>query len=823
MKKVKFNQNWTFFRNGGSALAALAGGGAMGGEAVTLPHDASVLTTRNPEEPNGSGNGFFREECVHYTKDFEMDAADADKNVWLEFEGVYQNAFVYINGAFAGKCPYGYSNFYVDATKYLRFGQKNSLKVIVKNGVPSGRWYTGGGIYRDVNLMIADRLHIVPDGVQLAAIEIEEDQAIVRVKTEIEYTGTGVRDTELHIQLLDTDGIVVAEDMMPVTVEQGMKQVYQQKIYVENPILWDLENSYLYSYRAWLEEQGTEMDEETGTFGIRKLQLDTKHGLRINGKEVNLRGGCIHHDNGITGTAEFPHAAEFRVKKLKEAGFNAIRSSHYPMSRRLLEACDTYGMLVMDEFSDVWTTTKVDFDYGMHMSDWWEHDIANLVRKDYNHPCVIMYSIGNEIPETGNKFDTQWGKKLADRLRELDDSRYVTNSLNLMLSIMDRLGELMEAMMSGGQVPEAEKEAAEAPVEINSAMSSLGEIMDMVIAGEVAGKATEESFAQVDIAGYNYATCRYEQDLKTYPNRIIVGSETYSQDLDKNWALVEKYPAIIGDFSWTAYDYLGEAGIGKITYGAPQGMSFYAEYPYKAAYCGELNLLGDRRPVSYWRELIWGLRQAPYISVQPPQYYGVQHSMTNWSMSNAVRSWNWKGYEGKPAVVEVYADADEAALYINGELVEKKAVGEKKKFIAMFDIIYTPGKIEAVAYKDGVEVGRDYIQTARDEVQMKAYADAEQIPADGSDICYVEIRMEDAEGILNTEAEVPVTVSVDGGVIAGFGSAAPASEENYYDMTAKPFEGRLRAAVRGNGTVGTITVKLHADGCEEAVVQIKAV
>ncbi len=245
---------------------------------------------------------------------------------------------------------------------------------------------------------------------------------------------------------------------------------------------------------------------------------------------MKLRGGCIHHDNGVTGTAEFAHAAEFRVKKMKEAGYNAIRSSHYPMSRRLLEACDKFGMYVMDEFSDVWTTTKVDFDYGTHMSEWWEHDIINLVKRDYNHPCVIMYSIGNEIPETGNKFDTQWGKKLADKLRELDDSRYVTNSLNLMLSIMDRLGEMKE-QMAGGMGTAAEESGAseetggtEENTEINSMMSSMGDMMAMLIGSEIAGKATEEAFAQVDIAGYNYAQCRYEADAKNYPNRIIVGS-----------------------------------------------------------------------------------------------------------------------------------------------------------------------------------------------------------------------------------------------------------------------------------------------------------
>ena len=825
MRKQKFNDNWIFRTGGGSSLEALAGGDRAG-KMVTLPHDASIGKERNPEEPNGSGNGFFREENYNYTKEFELDPKDEGKNIYFEFEGVYQNAFVYINHAFAGKCPYGYGNFYIDATKFVRFDRKNELKVIVKNGVPSGRWYTGGGIYRDVNLMIADRLHLAADSVHLAAVDVEEDQAVIRAAATIAYTGTGVRDVQFFIRLLDADGNVAAESVMPVTVEEYTEREYLQKLYVDQPKLWDEEHPYLYTYQVVIKEGENVLDEEEGTFGIRKLQLDRKHGLRVNGKVVNLRGGCIHHDTGVTGTAEFAHTAEFRVRKLKEAGYNAIRSSHYPMSRRLLEACDKFGMYVMDEFSDVWTTTKVDFDYGTHMAEWWEHDITNLVKKDYNHPCVIMYSIGNEIPETGNKFDTQWGKKLADKLRSLDDSRYVTNSLNLMLSIMDRLGEMKEQMAAQAEANAKDTDGKELGEnsEINSMMSSMGDMMNMLIGSEIAGKATEEAFAQVDIAGYNYAQCRYEPDAKRYPNRIIVGSETFPKDLDENWELVEKHPYVIGDFSWTAWDYLGEAGIGKILYEEQPGMGFYAPYPYKAAYCGDLNLLGDRRPVSYWREMIWGLQKAPYLSVQLPQYYGITPQMTNWSMTNAVRSWNWNGYEGKPAVVEVYTDAEEAELYINGELKERKAVGEKKKYIAEFDTIYMPGVVETVVYKGGTEVGRDRIVTAKDEVQITAFADAKEIPADGSDICYVEISLDDENGNRNPGADKAVRVSVDGpGVILGYGSADPESEENYFDMTAKAYEGRLRAAVRGNGAVGTITVTLQAEGCEDVKVQIEAV
>ena len=820
MKKQKFNQNWIFTIGSGSSLDALAGGNNTAKQ-VTLPHDASIGRERNPEEPNGSGNGFFREESYVYTKTFSMNADDKDKNVYLEFEGVYQNAFVYVNNSFAGKCPYGYSNFYVDITKYLNYNEPNALKVVVKNGVPSGCWYTGGGIYRDVNLMIAGRLHLVPDSVQLAAIEVEDDQAIIRAKSTIAYTGIGIREITLCTELMDAEGNVVAADEMSVTVEEHSEQEYQQKMYVPNPNRWDAENPYLYTYRTYIKENDSVIDEETGTFGIRKLQLDTKHGLRVNGKVIKLRGGCIHHDNGIIGTAEFTHSAEERVKKLKETGFNAIRSAHYPMSRKLLEACDKYGMYVMDEYSDVWVSTKVEFDYSTQMTEWWEHDIENLVKKDYNHPCVIMYSIGNEIPEAGNKFDVQWGKKLADKLRSLDDTRYTTNSLNLLLAIMNDLPKLM-AQNAAAQA--AANTETDQPQEINSMMNNLGAMMAQFMASDFAAEKVKEACAQVDITGYNYAAARYEIDGKLFPNRILVGSETNPPDLDKNWELVEKLPYVIGDFDWTAWDYIGETGIGKINYTDQQSMGFYAPYPCKIAYCGDINILGNRRPISYWRELIWGLRKAPYIAVQLPQHYGEPQSTTQWSMSDAVRSWNWNGYEGKTVKVEVYAAADEVELLINGQRVERKKVGETKKYITIFDTTYHAGKVEVIAYSDGKECGRDEILTASDEVVIAAKADRTQIPADGSDIAYIDICMQDALGILNPNADKAVSISLDGpGEIMGYGSADPESEENYYDMVAKAYEGKLRAAVRGTGETGKIVVTLSADGLESVKVDVEAV
>lgn len=828
MIKQNFNRNWEFRYGTGSSFEALMPGAGAEVKKINLPHDASICLPRTADDVSGSGNGFFQEKNCVYDKTFTLEEADAWKNVWFEFEGVYQNSFVYINGSYAGRCPYGYSNFYVDGTKFVKAGE-NKIRVVVKNEVPSGRWYTGGGIYRDVNIMIADRLHIEADGVRFTLVELADNLATLKVDVDIAYTGLGTKDAHLVTELMDAEGNVAASEKTAMTILEGTKGTYPQRLYVQNPKLWDSEHPYLYTYRTYLVVNDEVVDEEKAAYGIRQMSLDPVHGLRINGKAVNLRGGCIHHDTGVTGTAEFPHEEEFRVKRLKEAGFNAIRSSHYPMSRVLLDACDKYGMYVMDEFADVWTTSKVAFDYGIQMADWWEHDITNLVKKDYNRPSVIMYSIGNEIPENGNKIDVQWGKKLADKLKELDPTRYTTNSLNLLLGAMDHIQEIIfEAMppemREAAMAAQANGDGKVMPGEINSMMTSLGNIMNLANGSPRMAQIMEEASSQVDITGYNYAAVRYGADKEIYPNRIIVGSETYPKDLDTNWELVEKMPNVIGDFDWTAWDYLGEAGIGKIHYGETgDAMSFYEPYPCKAAYCGDINLIGDRRPVSYWREIIWGLRKAPYIAVQPPKYYGVDKKMTDWSMTDAVRSWNWAGYENKPVTVEVYANAEEAELLVNGKVVERKKVGETKKYQVIFDTAYVPGRIEAVAYTDGKEVGRDEIITASDDVKIAAATDVESIPADGSDVGYVEVSLVDADGNFNPDIIKTVSVEVEGsGIVLGYGSADPDSEENYFDTTANTYEGRLRAAIRATGEAGEIKVTFKADGCEDTTVTMSA-
>jgi beta-galactosidase len=815
MIKRSFNENWYFSIGGGNALSDSSKHGANQAGIVTVPHDASILRPRDPQAPGSSSSGFFQTENCWYRKEFDLDEADAGKNVWLEFDGIYHNSYIYINGAFAARQPYGYSRFFVDATKFVRFGEKNKIRVVVKNGVPSARWYTGGGIYRDVHIMIADRLHYRPEGIRLTTVQLEEDMAVVCVDSVVEYTGTDTRRIQLKIELLDEKGNIAAQNTLPVTVFEHSKNKYRQTLYVSAPKTWSDETPYLYTYRASILEGETVIDAEEGTFGIRKLTLDPKRGLRVNGRPVKLRGGCIHHDNGIIGSAEFAHAAQTRIRELKKAGYNAVRSAHNPMSPALLDACDRLGMYVMDEFSDVWVSAKVDFDYGTEMPNWWKADIHAMVDKDYNHPSVIMYSIGNEISEEGNPIDVQWGKLLADELKMLDPTRYTTLGINPLLCAMEQFITMMKQ--------ERQKREAENSMEINSAMNDHEAVANRFICSDTVTAVIEEALSQVDIIGYNYALSRYDVDHRRNPNSIIVGAETYPKDLDVNWEAVMKAPYVIGDFSWTAWDYLGEAGIGKIHYNQKRDGMFYAPYPTKAAYCADFDLIGVRRPTSYWREIIWGLRKAPYLCVQHPKHYGEEKLLTNWTMTDAIRSWNFSGYEGKNVVVEVYTDAQEAELFVNGNSVGKKKVGEQKKAQVLFDTVYVPGVLRVVTYNNGLESGSDEIITAGEAKRIMAQTDRNVIPADGSDICYVDISIADAHGAINPEANHAVTIQVEGaGSLLGYGSADPESEENYYDQVARAYEGRLRAAIRSNGNTGEICVKLSADGLEEAIVMIQS-
>ena len=809
MIRYDFNKDWKVTTGSGSALNALFGAPADT-KSITLPHDAMILREHDMDCANGSKTGYYDNSTLHYTKSFIVAPDCLEKVHLLEFEGVYMNTVVYINNAYAGQCMNGYTNFYVDATKFIHSGE-NHVKVVVKNEPCSGRWYTGEGIYRNVKLMVGSLLHIKADGVKISTPEITSDVALVQVCTTVENSGICTKTVVVQTVLKDPNGQTVATDRAPVTVPKGESPTLRQRIAVPSPLLWDIDMPNLYTCHTDIFDEEHIIDIDCNTFGIRSLSLDSEKGFRLNGRPIKLRGGCIHHDNGIIGAVTLEWAEERRIRLLKKAGYNALRSSHNPISKAMLDACDRIGMLVMDELTDNWTTCKVDYDYGLHFAECWEHDITQMVHKCYNHPSVIMYSIGNEIPETGNRFDVEWGRKLSNKIRELDNTRYTINSINFMLSIMDKLLAYMSA---------AKDEDTEVTAEINTLMNQKLQMLETLKNGPVAGKATEEAFAQVDIAGYNYAAARYKDDLGNWPNRIIVGSETNLADLDKNWELVEDNPNIIGDFVWTCWDYLGEAGIGCVRYGEQDASSVY----FLSGYCltasaGDLDLIGDRRASSFWRNTIWGLNKEPYIAVQNPARYSEKQTHTQWSFSDAVHSWSWEGYEGKSIVVEVYSDADEIELLINNTAVERRQVGLEKKCIVKFDTQYQPGIIEAVAYKKGHAISKSSLHSAGKTTEL--HADVDRAMIKHNDLAYISISLTDENGILKAATQKSVTIAVEGaGVLQGFGSADPYSKENFFDETRTTFNGRLLAAIRSGYQNGEITVNISADGCETRQVLI---
>ena len=758
MKRESFNSGWLFCRGSGTALERTISG-AQTPVPVMLPHDAMIGTARDPQTPTGNATGYYPAETVHYTKEFVMD--ELPGATYLEFEGVYHNAAVYINGCLAAQHPNGYTAFTVDISPFLKPG-KNTVKVLVRNGVPSSRWYTGTGIYRDVWLLQAGSVHVAPNGVKITVTEADEEAAALLIQTTL--VNREARQQTLHLRHRISDAKISA----PVTLLAGETKTVTLRFTLEHPNLWRIDSPFLYDCETELEG----LDTEHMRFGIRTLSLDARRGLRVNGEPVKLRGGCIHQDHGVIGAVEHRALTFQRIRKLKEAGYNAIRCAHFPTSRTVLEACDELGMLVMLELCDAWTVPKVTFDYSAHFLSHWKEDAAAMVELAFHHPSVILYSIGNEICEVSDPHEVQYGRQICDHIRALDPTRYLTNCVNPVLSLMDRIPEL----------------AVRAGADINSILNGNAEELERLMASREIGEPLEEAFSYLDVAGYNYATFRYEADAAQYPHRVMLGAECYPSALYENWKLCEKLPQLIGDFGWSAWDYLGEAGVGQLRYGEALEYDLYGAYPWRSAGCGDFDLIGDRRPVSYWRQIVWGLRKEPYLAVQDPAHYGEKQSPTRWGWSDALRSWNYRGYEGKPIVVEVYSDADEVELLVNGHSVGRQRTERCK---ALFATIYEPGELTAINIRNEKPAEQDRLLTASGDVHIEE-TDLEN--------GIIELSVRDKEGTLNPEAVLTVTAETSGArTILGFGSADPKSEENYFDKTIRTWHGRALIVTRGEG------------------------
>jgi beta-galactosidase len=809
VKRVSLNDGWSV-RPKANRWSDITGDTAEW-EPVLLPHDAMIGTPRSPAA--GAANAYFPGGSWEYRRVLELAADELDAAHVLEFEGVYRDAFVTVNGTAAAHRPYGYSNFFVPIDHLVRAGE-NEVHVAA-SARDDSRWYSGAGIYRNVWLWRGGRLHLAPDGLCVRTPEIDDDGAVVTVAAVVRNQSLASATPVLRVEILDAVDELVAHDEAPAATFPGDSLVVRHRLFVDRPQRWGPDHPDLYSCRVRLLDGERVLDEHATDFGIRSLTLDSRRGLRINGEPILLRGACIHHDNGVLGAATIDRAEVRRAELLKAAGFNAIRSAHNPMSTAMLDACDRFGMLVMDETFDMWTQTKSDDDYALRFREWWGADVEAMVRKDVNHPSVIMYSIGNEITDGSTVDGMHHARALAEKVRALDPTRFVAQGVSgFLVAGPELLGEL-GSFASDADVDEE--------TGVNTALTNLGDLMAHAMRSPIVGEKTAEAYAHLDVCGYNYMESRFGIDAALFPHRVVAATESHPSRIDLCWTGVTDHANVIGDFTWTGWDYLGEAGIGRIAYGEVGEGGFHGAWPWLTAWCGDLDITGHRRPQSYYREIVWGLRTDPYVAVLRPEHHGVPVAYASpWAWNDVVSSWSWPDHVGRPVTVEVYADGDEVELLLNGRSLGTAPVGRDHRYRAELETTYEPGELVAVARRNGQEIGRTALRSATGPVQVALDVDLEAPGLPPVELAHVAITLVDDAGALHNTLDRVVTVTVGGpGVLQGLGSANPVTEEPFTGTSCRTFDGRALAVIRQAG-VGTITVTVEADDCAPQSVRLEA-
>lgn len=773
---IELTQDWKFCREGGSPAF------------VNLPHDAMLGEMRDPACRNGVNSGYFPGGKYIYEKRFSLDAAVIGKSIDLHFEGVYQNCKVYMNGELVGAHRYGYTAFDVDISAAVHAGD-NTLRVTVDNSLePNCRWYSGSGIYRLVSLMIREKNHI--SVVHLETVDIRP----ARVRVDVTTTQPGEATVEFY------DGRTLVASGTP-----GILEIPEAK-------LWSSENPFLYTVLV-----KTDTDERILHFGIRTLGWRADTGLTVNGEQVLLRGGCIHHDHGVLGACEYPDAEERRIRILKENGFNAIRMAHNPASQITLDVCDRLGMYVMNETFDGWYTPKTYHDYSRWFEADWKSDITAMVESSRNHPCVIMYSIGNEVSETATPKGVDVCKKLTEFVHDLDNTRPVTAGVNVLLNVYANMG-MGVYKDKGDYKPEplpsknVYKEKTTGSAFFNAMTQKLGKLMFFMAAGNRGDQACKGAADCLDVLGLNYASSRYDPDAKKYPERMMVGAETMAADLSYNWERVKKYPQLVGDFVWAAWDYLGETCMGW-TYHSYKGLPLLANQ-------GMIDITGKPLASMAFMQVVWGLRKEPFIGVRPLNHTKEAPCKGSWQFTDAIDSWNWPGFEGTKAVIEVYAPGERVRLLLNGrELGTKKL----KNFKAVFRTSYAPGALAVEALDESGKVLSTFsLSSGNREIHIRAVPEKPVLKANGTDLCYLPVEFTDGTGKLLPAIEQQVELTVEGAVsLIGFGSALYKTNESFRQNHYRTYRGRVLAVLKAENKPGKAAVTIKSAGVEPVTIHLE--
>lgn len=760
MEIIDFNQNWRYGVLGASERTN-----------VSLPHDAMRTELRTNKSKGKEHISWHLGNDYSYEKNFYISNEHKHKEVMFEFEGVYRNAEVFVNGEKLMYRPYGYTNFFVNATSYIKFGEENNIQVFAYNSdQPNSRWYTGSGIYRPVKMILLPKKHVKVNGVKVRTVSLNP----ARIAINIETNGPGDLDIQIHnesSQLISNK--VFTDSSIEVELE------------IPQAVYWSTDTPYL--YKCVVDFEGSKFETE---FGIRTINWGSKNGLEINGERVILKGACVHHDNGLLGAAAFEDAEWRKVKLLKDIGYNAIRSAHNPCSKAMLRACDELGMLVLDEYVDMWYIHKTNHDYTDYFDQWWEEDLKDMVDKDYNHPSVIMYSIGNEVSETAEERGINITKELTEYLHKLDSTRPVTCGVNIFFNYLSSLGF---GVYSDEKAEKDENRSKPVGSEYYNKLAGILGDKTMKLGATLRGSdlKTKDAFEQLDIAGYNYGILRYKKDLKKYPDRLILGTETFCKDAYSFMELAKENPRIIGDFVWAGWDYLGEAGIGAWVYEdyAPKNAD---ESGWMTAGSGRLDITGKQGGEALYTSVALEKTNGPYIAVKPVFQTGA-HSPSAWKMTDAIDSWTWPNCEGMKAQVEVYARAAFVELLINGRVIAKKKT--KKDCRVIFKTKYEKGTIEAIAYDDNhKEIGRHHLTTANDETILSVLPESPTVRPGG--LSFIRIAFTDSNAVLKPMENHIVKVEVHGGKLLAFGHACPYNPQGYIESETNTYYGEALAIVQ---------------------------
>ena len=769
--KVLFDSDWLFHK-GGAQGADQQDFDDAGWQKIDLPHDWSIedlpgtTSPFNPEAINGVSIGFTTGGIGWYRKTFTLPVNPQNTRISILFDGVYMNSDVWINGVHLGNHPYGYTSFYYDITDIIKRNGKNIIAVQVKNVGVNSRWYAGSGINRHVWVIETNPIHVAQWGTFITTPEVSVSSAKVNIQTKVKNE-TGVSATiTLVNKIVNAKGVEVARKSSKQNVPANDEYGFNENAMVKSPALWSNENPNLYKAITEVYVNGRQADHVETKFGIRKISFDAVNGFLLNNKPMKLKGGCFHIDNGPLGAKSFDRAEIRRVVLMKESGFNAIRCSHNPPAPAFLEACDSLGMLVIDEAFDCWNEGKNPDDYHVYFKDWWQRDLQSMLLRDRNHPSIIMWSIGNEIPGMERSSVADTAKILADYVRSVDNTRPVT-----------------------------------------AAVVWFAQNKDVF-------------FSALDVSGYNYANDKYVSDHQREPNRIMLGTESFPLEAYGNWMDVVDHPWVIGDFVWTGFDYIGESSIGWL--GHPQNKNFY---PWNLAFCGDIDICGWKRPQSFYRDALWKKDQLS-IFVKPRQpSFPVNSKKPEWSKWNwddVVANWNWKGSEDSEFEVNIYSSCDEVELFLNNKSLGKKPTNRSTKFMAVYNIPYTAGELKAVGYDNGKIVNTAILKTAGEATQIKLSTDKKVIKADNQGLSYITVELVDKNGIRNPNAENLVHFEIEGpGTIAGVGNANPESIESYQLPKRKAWHGRCLVIIKSKRTPGNIKLKAISPGLTSADVLIK--